>query len=762
MSRQPQLGTATPCEQPLRHLQLGTPDDPALGCVWTALTAQVDDLGSRSEFVEALDLPRSKFHSHPWAIAAGDESAISQRIESASSHRLAGVAAAIGFQQDTHADSAFVQPTALFARLGVTDGVRAHVRGEDVRDWAAPANESIVFPFDDELREWSAVPRETRWGWFHALRATLSQRAAFAGGTYQDNGIAWYAYHQFPRDRARTPLTITFSEVATHNHFVLDRGGVVFNRTAPVIKLPVGTDEATHLGLLGLLNSSTACFWLQQVCHNKGGPGGGSSKDEKWHDFFQFNGTKVGAFPVPAERPADLAAALDTLARERQVNFPSSVVARATPTRAELDAARVRSFRCFANMIALQEELDWRCYRIYGLTDDEITLHESAGIPIGPPPVELGERAFEIVLARKVEAGEVETKWFDWLGARPTTRVPDHWPPEYRDLVERRVALIESSDNLRLIERVDCKRRWEQPRWEDLEHAALDAWLLDRLESPAYWPAIALQTTRDLAERAALDPEFVQVAALRFGEGVALEPVIRQLASGEAVPFLPALRYTESGREKRAVWEQVWEKQRHEDTVDAAVAAEPAFASPREGESHEAFAKRLAAAQKARREAEVGPIPKPPKYKSTDFQRAEFWRMRGALDVPKERFITYPHCGREGDDAPLLGWAGWTHLQQAEALTTWYTERMEGDGWQGERVVPLLAGMAELLPWLRQWHNDYDAAFGDRPGDAYTAWLEGELQRHGLTVATLAAWEPPRTARRGGRRGTRRAATGEA
>jgi hypothetical protein len=138
------------------------------------------------------------------------------------------------------------------------------------------------------------------------------------------------------------------------------------------------------------------------------------------------------------------------------------------------------------------------------------------------------------------------------------------------------------------------------------------------------------------------------VAALRFGEGVALEPAIRELASGEAVPFLPALRYTESGREKRRVWEQVWELQRREDAVDAAVAADPAFAAPREGESRDAFAKRLAAAQKARREAEVGAIPRPPKYASADFQRAEFWRMRGALDVPKERFIAYPHCGREG------------------------------------------------------------------------------------------------------------------
>ena len=62
-------------------------------------------------------------------------------------------------------------------------------------------------------------------------------------------------------------MTITFAFVATHNHFVLDRGGKVFNRTAPVIKLPESATEDDHLALLGVLNSSTACFWLKQVSH---------------------------------------------------------------------------------------------------------------------------------------------------------------------------------------------------------------------------------------------------------------------------------------------------------------------------------------------------------------------------------------------------------------------------------------------------------------------------------------------------------------
>ena len=68
-------------------------------------------------------------------------------------------------------------------------------------------------------------------------------------------------------------MSIAFAFVATHNHFVLDRGGKVFKQTAPVIKLPAGATEDDHLELLGVLNSSAACFWLKQVSHDKGNRG---------------------------------------------------------------------------------------------------------------------------------------------------------------------------------------------------------------------------------------------------------------------------------------------------------------------------------------------------------------------------------------------------------------------------------------------------------------------------------------------------------
>jgi hypothetical protein len=125
--------------------------------------------------------------------------------------------------------------------------------------------------------------------------------------------------------------------------------------------------------------------------------------------------------------------------------------------------------------------------------------------------------------------------------------------------------------------------------------------------------------------------------------------------------------------------------------------------------------------------------------------------LRGALDVPRERFISYPHCSPDADASLLVGWAGWTHLQQAEALADRYMQAADQEGWVGERLKPLLAGLAELIPWLKQWHNDVDPRYNERLGDFYETFLNAQLQRHGLTLDGVKAWTPPRVTR--GRRG---------
>ena len=118
---------------------------------------------------------------------------------------------------------------------------------------------------------------------------------------------------------------------------------------------------------------------------------------------------------------------------------------------------------------------------------------------------------------------------------------------------------------------------------------------------------------------------------------------------------------------------------------------------------------------KTLKQQQVGDIPVSPKYETKDFLETTFWRLRGKLDVPKERFITYPHCNRDADRTPVIGWAGWDHLQQAQAVAGYYERMRTNEGWTDDRLLPLLAGVLELLPWLLQWHNGLDPQYGMAP-----------------------------------------------
>jgi hypothetical protein len=62
------------------------------------------------------------------------------------------------------------------------------------------------------------------------------------------------------------------------------------------------------------------------------------------------------------------------------------------------------------------------------------------------------------------------------------------------------------------------------------------------------------------------------------------------------------MRYKPAGRRKREVWERTWELQRQQDAGK-----------------------------------DVGEIPVPPKYATADFLKTDFRRLRGNLDLPKER-----------------------------------------------------------------------------------------------------------------------------
>ncbi|MGW0554119.1 DUF7008 domain-containing protein [Streptomyces sp. NPDC002926] len=116
-------------------------------------------------------------------------------------------------------------------------------------------------------------------------------------------------------------------------------------------------------------------------------------------------------------------------------------------------------------------------------------------------------------------------------------------------------------------------------------------------------------------------------------------------------------------------------------------------------------------------------IPVPPKYAPADFLRASYWSHRGKLDVPKERFISYPDASPDSDATLLLGWAGWDHKDQVQALVNVINDRTEQAGWDTPRLMPLIAGIQELMPWVHQWHGQHDEEWAvTRPRSTRRTW----------------------------------------
>lgn len=446
------------------------PEDPSRGLVWSAIVAQIAKVGSESEWVSVEDADRGRFAVHPWSVSGGGSRDLFQSLRGPAQQTLAGRVSEIGFGAVTREDNAYMVGKGALSRAGIEDGFhRPIVEGDVARDYLISSPTVSLWPYDSVNLQALASRQCERFLWPH--RVILRNRVAY-GATQSERGLAWFEYSMFFDKRYRIPLSIAFAFVATHNHFVLDRGGKVFKQSAPVIKLPEGASEGDHLALLGVLNSSTACFWLKQVSHNKGNEGYQSGiKTEMWERFYEFTGTKLQEFPLPAELPLELGRTLDALGQQFAAHEPTAVAAESTPTRGILDAVRAEQGRIRGRMIALQEELDWQVYHSYGLLFETELAQLTAPDHDAIPEINLGERAFEIVLARKVAAGEMQTAWFERHGSTPITEIPEHWPDWYREIVQARIDTIEKRRDIALIERPECKRRWATQPWEKCRRA---------------------------------------------------------------------------------------------------------------------------------------------------------------------------------------------------------------------------------------------------------------------------------------------------
>ncbi|MER5558788.1 BREX-2 system adenine-specific DNA-methyltransferase PglX [Streptomyces sp. NPDC002506] len=729
------------------------PKDGALGPVWVSITELVGKPGSESEWVSVEDAERGRFAPFPWSLSGGGAGATMAAIEAAGCQRLSDLADSMGITSVTGEDDLFLLPrNGAAARLGVESTIPL-ITGDVIRDFSLEPEFDSIWVYDGDFKTLPFSSIGTTQKVLSPYRISISSRKRF-GTPMLERGMSWHEWQEIYPTKLRNPLSLTFSFVATHNHFVLDRGGKVFKQSAPVIKLPEGVSEERHLELLGVLNSSSACFWLKQVSQAKGGAdnssgGGNRWAPEAWISHYEFTGTKLQEFPLPASLPLLHARTLDTLAQLFAAHEPSALAATPgiPPTRAALDAARAAQDAIRARMILLQEELDWFVYGSYKLlspaevarttlpgnpADDLAKLADlTATLTDAPADLALGQRAFEIALARRVREENDETAWFDRHGSTPAYEIPDAWTQTYKEIVQARLDLIEANKDIRLLERPEYKRRWSLEPWAKREATAVRSWLLHATEREELWyeerngyDAPRALTVNQLADALRGDEEVQAVAALYAADHLddrdaSLATVLKAAVETEHVPYLAALRYKDSGLRKREQWEQVWHLQREEDRTGERLGIKP-----------------------------------PPKYSGADFLRHSYWSNRGKLDVPKERFVSYPGASTDTDPSLLLGWAGWNHREQAEALVNLVQDRNEQDGWPVEdpRYVPLLAGLRELMPWVEQWYDAHDEEWDGNPAEEFRTALErGRADRH-LSDADLSAWRPEK--KRGARGGS--------
>lgn len=384
-------------------------------------------------------------------------------------------------------------------------------------------------------------------------------------------------------------------------------------------------------------------------------------------------------------------------------------------------------------MVALQEEIDWHTYVAFGLAPADVLLPpDSVGDGLCCPR---GSRSFEHITPRK---SFVRAR--DHLVPLAEAEVPPvgQLSPALERLTQHRIAAIQASPELTLIEQPLFKRQWrdtddnidEFAFRRKVDQSRLAAWLLDQLEAHLRAQAVhgpACVSLRELSREFLLSPRFIAVSALYSGQNDPdLEAVLNDLVPPESVPYLSIYRYSESGLAKHRAWHHTWARQQQEDQ---------GLPPPVDDQGQPI------------------PIPVPPRYDSDDFRDPACWRLRGKLDVPRERFISFPGCERADDPSRVIGWAGWDPVQRAIAIMNLFHARKAQETWDNERLALLLRGVRELGLWLSLWHDQPSPDFdGERPGALFERLVDSEARAIGFAPEALDALAAP-APRPGGRRG---------
>ena len=264
--------------------------------------------------------------------------------------------------------------------------------------------------------------------------------------------------------------------------------------------------------LAGLLNSSLILDWLKRECFSKR-----EAEEAETDTYYEFSGGKLEGIPVcqsvakslsgewttlskqlslSSRRCWELGQKIPTLALRKLFQKPGEAYHEwndSLPGYALLSSAIGAPFasgrslretfrkaqeireRLRAEMVALQEEMDWLVYAAYGLLpEDHPAVRSEAALECGREAA-----AFKAVAgATAVQSGSKLPHSIDqaqrpfrlWAQAegdydKAVSLIPREWSSDRRKLWQARLAAIRDNEHIRRIEQPVYKRRWDE-QWK--------------------------------------------------------------------------------------------------------------------------------------------------------------------------------------------------------------------------------------------------------------------------------------------------------
>ena len=679
--------------KPGSHLQLlrqVSPDpgqyiNPADGVVWQSIVRHADDNDYEDAHVQVKRASRVEIASYPWKLLANAADGLATRLEEAETSPLVSLCtrAGIGFAAISAADELFQVSSLHWIVSLAPDWFRVHLTGEAVRDYVIDVAERVFWPYDEKLGL-RILPFGTaiqRWLWPHRRR--LGARATFAGGTYDtDPKRTWYQWHQVAESRTLASRRVVFPELLTEMHFVRESGRVSISQSLMCFVPREDLCDDALCALIAFLNSSTAAAWIKSRCAPLGTARGDVSREKGKSERFRVPANMASKVPIPFAVVAEgtLRNRLAFLYRQLERNGEDRGELRTTLLS---ELSNDRAPRLVERWKEQEQDLIERSVVLQEEIDWNVYA-EVLGIPM--PEVALS----------------------DMIGARaPADQRPAFCKnPEVggsahvSDVWKERRALVLTDPLISAVEQERCKRSWLGPRGV----FGLNRRTNDEMAESFKDEVQLLHIINLFAKTAEMEPLRLSVLQRTSSSEEVTAMDFRAMVDTWAVPYLAALTYSISGLAKYSNGQNASDLE-----LIPSSAAKVPFSE----------------------------------FEETDFLDKTYWPLRRAWDVPGEHFVSYPGCESDEDSEPIYGWAGWHHLQRAQALASLYQKRKTDEGWTVDRLTPMLAGLFELLPWIRQWHNEPDAEFGGlKMGDYFAQFLDGECQTLGLTHSDLEAWRP--------------------